>query len=91
MKEMARDKVREKHFFKECTKKCPWCEAIMSKASGCNKMTCYSCQGYFCWLCMAKIENRSDPYGHFNNCTAGPGSLFSESKDTTFNVDDKKH
>ncbi|XP_051960417.1 E3 ubiquitin-protein ligase RNF14-like [Xyrauchen texanus] len=51
-------------------KKCPCCGTNIQKVHGCNKMTCSSCQKYFCWICLGTLS-RVNPYSHFNS----PGSL----------------
>ena len=48
------------------SKKCPYCKALIQKIDGCNKMTCFRCHGYFCWLCQKRLS-KSSPYSHFNN------------------------
>lgn len=47
------------------SKPCPGCGAAIEKQSGCNKMTCYKCKCYFCWLCMQPLS-LANPYSHFN-------------------------
>lgn len=47
-------------------KQCPCCGTNIQKAHGCNKMTCSSCQKYFCWICLGALS-RVNPYSHFNN------------------------
>ncbi|PAA87718.1 hypothetical protein BOX15_Mlig018605g2, partial [Macrostomum lignano] len=44
--------------------KCPACKAYVEKISGCNKMVCFSCKAYFCWLCSTLLD-QFDPYRHF--------------------------
>eukprot|EP01113_Clastostelium_recurvatum_P019021 TRINITY_DN2242_c0_g1_i4.p1 TRINITY_DN2242_c0_g1~~TRINITY_DN2242_c0_g1_i4.p1 ORF type:complete len:611 (+),score=200.91 TRINITY_DN2242_c0_g1_i4:90-1922(+) len=41
---------------------CPLCQAPIEKNEGCNHMTCVSCKGQFCWLCLAPYNSN-----HFNN------------------------
>ncbi|RNA07733.1 E3 ubiquitin- ligase RNF14 [Brachionus plicatilis] len=48
------------------SKKCPKCTSWLQKIDGCNKMTCFKCQCYFCWLCMNMLS-KTDPYSHFND------------------------
>ena len=50
-------------------KRCPWCSVYCDKCDGCNKMTCGSCGGYFCWLCLERL-GPSNPYRHY---AYGPG------------------
>ncbi|KAK2580463.1 hypothetical protein KPH14_006205 [Odynerus spinipes] len=45
---------------------CPHCNAAIEKSDGCNKMTCWKCKTYFCWLCGRKL-NPQAPYLHFRN------------------------
>ena len=45
-------------------KRCPWCGVFCDKCDGCNKMTCGSCGGYFCWLCLERL-GVTNPYRHF--------------------------
>ncbi|PRD22728.1 UNVERIFIED_CONTAM: Rnf14 [Trichonephila clavipes] len=46
------------------SKNCPHCKACIQKDEGCNKMTCFKCGSYFCWLCGSLLKH-SDPYEHF--------------------------
>nr|NP_001123340.1 Zn-finger (RING/cysteine-rich C6HC)-7 [Ciona intestinalis]FAA00216.1 TPA: zinc finger protein [Ciona intestinalis] len=48
------------------TKPCPGCNASIEKLDGCNKMTCYKCRAYFCWICMHVLDC-ANPYRHYNN------------------------
>ncbi|XP_039270841.2 E3 ubiquitin-protein ligase RNF14-like [Styela clava] len=47
------------------SKNCPGCGAAIEKKDGCNKMTCYKCKCYFCWLCMRSLS-LANPYDHYN-------------------------
>ncbi|XP_022239186.1 E3 ubiquitin-protein ligase RNF14-like isoform X2 [Limulus polyphemus] len=51
------------------SKKCPHCNTSIEKRDGCNKMTCWKCSTYFCWLCMSRLSSTS-PYLHFNDLTS---------------------
>ena len=42
-------------------KKCPQCQIIKEKSSGCNHITCSKCNYQWCWLCNKKHE-----IGHYN-------------------------
>ena len=46
------------------SKPCPHCNASIEKTEGCNKMTCYKCGTYFCWLCRKQL-NSANPYNHY--------------------------
>lgn len=48
------------------TKPCPSCSAPTEKIDGCNKMTCFKCRTYFCWLCLRRLDP-AQPYAHFSN------------------------
>ncbi|XP_064205959.1 E3 ubiquitin-protein ligase RNF14 [Anguilla rostrata] len=50
-------------------KGCPRCGTNIQKVDGCNKMTCTSCNQYFCWLCLSLLT-RVNPYSHFNNSSS---------------------
>ena len=50
---------------KNC-KPCPKCGAKIEKTDGCNKMTCFKCGIYFCWLCRKSLSVNK-PYAHFND------------------------
>ncbi|XP_043077335.1 E3 ubiquitin-protein ligase RNF14 isoform X2 [Puntigrus tetrazona] len=53
-------------WLKDNCKQCPCCGTNIQKVHGCNKMTCSSCQKYFCWICLGALS-RVNPYSHFNN------------------------
>ncbi|XP_051734617.1 E3 ubiquitin-protein ligase RNF14 isoform X2 [Ctenopharyngodon idella] len=53
-------------WLKSNTKQCPCCGSNIEKVHGCNKMTCSSCQKYFCWICLGALS-KVNPYSHFNN------------------------
>ncbi|XP_030649701.1 E3 ubiquitin-protein ligase RNF14 [Chanos chanos] len=55
-----------REWLKENCKNCPRCGTNIQKVHGCNKMTCMSCQQYFCWICLGTLT-RVNPYSHFNN------------------------
>ncbi|XP_056330231.1 E3 ubiquitin-protein ligase RNF14-like isoform X2 [Danio aesculapii] len=59
------DTLSEDWVTKNC-KQCPICHTNIQKSDGCNKMTCFSCRGYFCWLCLTVLGG-SDPYLHFRD------------------------
>jgi len=64
------DKANEKYIEKEIEKGniklCPHCNSPVAKNSGCNAMTCTSCDGGFCWLCGEKIVDSHGLPPHFN-------------------------
>eukprot|EP00347_Sterkiella_histriomuscorum_P008068 403346497 len=37
--------------------KCPKCKTLIEKNEGCNHMTCYKCQYYFCWKCGFQVKS----------------------------------
>ena len=56
------------------TKQCPTCDNAITKNGGCNKMTCPTCNCFFCWHCGVEVEG----YDHFNSNGDSPcaGKLF---------------
>ncbi|KAK7172175.1 hypothetical protein R3I93_004472 [Phoxinus phoxinus] len=56
------------------SKPCPSCRSNIQKDLGCNKMTCVSCQQYFCWKCLV-VLHKKDPYRHFRGDTNPCNSL----------------
>ncbi|KAG9348049.1 hypothetical protein JZ751_004069 [Albula glossodonta] len=50
----------------ENTKECPKCSATIQKNGGCNKMVCYKCHCFFCWVCLI-ILPQLKPYQHFED------------------------
>lgn len=59
------DNMESERWLATNSKSCPGCGAAVEKQSGCNKMTCYKCKCYFCWLCMHRLS-LANPYSHFN-------------------------
>lgn len=53
------------NWLEENSKECPHCKAHIEKVDGCNKMTCWKCGKYFCWICMAKLSSEK-PYEHYD-------------------------
>ncbi|CAK9812758.1 E3 ubiquitin-protein ligase RNF14 [Anthophora quadrimaculata] len=53
-----------KQYLKEHAKPCPNCCTVVSKISGCNKMTCIYCKVHFCWICGIQITTKN-AYDHF--------------------------
>ncbi|CAG0914197.1 unnamed protein product [Notodromas monacha] len=49
----------------ENSKRCPRCNARIEKSGGCNKMACWKCGSFFCWLCSALLP-KDNPYAHFS-------------------------
>jgi len=47
------------------SKGCPRCQVLIEKSDGCNKMTCFRCGSFFCWLCM-KVLKAANPYTHYS-------------------------
>ena len=42
------------------TKDCPKCQTTIEKNGGCNHISCFSCKGHFCWMCLGEWTD----YGH---------------------------
>lgn len=63
-------------WIKSNTECCPKCRASIEKDHGCNKITCFSCNCHFCWLCN-EVLPRHNPYSHYHhgNSSCG-GKLF---------------
>ncbi|XP_076045038.1 E3 ubiquitin-protein ligase RNF14-like [Oratosquilla oratoria] len=53
-------------YLKDNSKNCPHCRAPVEKKDGCNKMTCFRCNAYFCWICMNLLD-KTRPYSHYDN------------------------
>lgn len=45
---------------------CPHCNASIEKNGGCNKMVCWRCSTYFCWICQVQLDPYQ-PYVHYND------------------------
>ncbi|XP_055778659.1 E3 ubiquitin-protein ligase RNF14-like isoform X3 [Salvelinus fontinalis] len=48
------------------SKECPSCRANIQKNGGCNKMACFTCGQYFCWVCLS-ILDKKNPYKHYES------------------------
>lgn len=59
------ENIESERWLASNSKACPGCGAAIEKQSGCNKMTCYKCKCYFCWLCMHSLS-LANPYSHYN-------------------------
>ena len=35
----------------DISRPCPRCKTAIEKSDGCNKMTCFNCKAYFCYIC----------------------------------------
>lgn len=64
--QMLVDEALSEEWVKNNSKNCPNCNSCIEKIDGCNKMTCWKCRTYFCWLCMTELKN-TNPYEHFSN------------------------
>ncbi|KAI4476313.1 hypothetical protein M0804_013681 [Polistes exclamans] len=60
------ENTMSENWIKVNSQNCPHCCAAIEKSDGCNKMTCYKCHTYFCWLCGLKL-NPQEPYLHYRN------------------------
>ncbi|XP_043925839.1 E3 ubiquitin-protein ligase RNF14-like [Protopterus annectens] len=47
----------------ENAKRCPNCRSPAQKDGGCNIMTCSRCGSFFCWMCLAQLNE--DRNSHF--------------------------
>ncbi|KAF4524649.1 hypothetical protein B566_EDAN013757 [Ephemera danica] len=59
------DTVLSEQWVSTNSQNCPRCNVSIEKSSGCNKMTCWKCGCFFCWLCLTKLD-LAMPYLHFN-------------------------
>ena len=76
-----RDKYLSDVYVEENAQKCPNCNTAIEKSEGCNKMTCYKCGTFFCYLCGARLP-RANPYSHYNSLQSDcNGLLFEETED----------
>ncbi|XP_052773312.1 E3 ubiquitin-protein ligase RNF14-like [Mya arenaria] len=62
-REKKLENKRSDNYILEMTKNCPLCKSPIMKTGGCNKVTCGSCSGYMCWVCVRPIRG----YDHFAN------------------------
>ncbi|CAN8006914.1 unnamed protein product [Ixodes hexagonus] len=61
------DESLSQDWMQEHSKKCPQCGVSIEKQDGCNKMTCWRCGTYFCWLCVVPLKSATNPYQHFSD------------------------
>ncbi|XP_014218734.1 E3 ubiquitin-protein ligase RNF14-like [Copidosoma floridanum] len=60
------ENVMSESWIEKNSQNCPKCNCAIEKSDGCNKMTCWKCNTYFCWICKVRILSK-DPYDHYNN------------------------
>jgi len=60
------DTVLSEKWVNSRSKPCPHCSVPIEKFEGCNKVTCFKCSTYFCWICHKQLDV-GNPYSHFNN------------------------
>lgn len=60
------ENAMSENWIKSNSQKCPKCQAAIEKSDGCNKMACWRCGTFFCWLC-SDILDRNKPYKHFQD------------------------
>ncbi|CAL8081291.1 unnamed protein product [Orchesella dallaii] len=60
------ENVLSEQWIQKESKSCPHCKVPIEKFEGCNKVTCFKCNTYFCWLCLKQLE-AGNPYFHFND------------------------
>nr|XP_037276940.1 E3 ubiquitin-protein ligase RNF14-like isoform X2 [Rhipicephalus microplus] len=65
------DESLTQDWMQENSKKCPHCSISIEKQDGCNKMTCWRCGTYFCWICMKALRSSGNPYQHFSDPSSG--------------------
>ncbi|KAL3211986.1 hypothetical protein MRX96_008242 [Rhipicephalus microplus] len=79
------DESLTQDWMQENSKKCPHCSIsievckllvsvaflYLSSKDGCNKMTCWRCGTYFCWICMKALRSSGNPYQHFSDPSSG--------------------
>lgn len=61
------DESLTQDWMQENSKKCPHCGISIEKQDGCNKMTCWRCGTYFCWICLVALKASGNPYQHFSD------------------------
>lgn len=65
------DESLTQDWMQQNSKKCPHCSISIEKQDGCNKMTCWRCGTYFCWICMKALRASGNPYQHFSDPSSG--------------------
>ena len=50
----------------DISRPCPRCKTAIEKSDGCNKMTCFNCKAYFCYIC-GDFCDPQNPYSHYQN------------------------
>ncbi len=53
-------KMMEEEVKQGTAKYCPNCDQIIQKISGCNHMTCQTCNTHFCWICLWVAKKTDD-------------------------------
>ncbi|KAL7295891.1 hypothetical protein TKK_0010935 [Trichogramma kaykai] len=60
------DTYLSEQWLRENSKDCPKCSTSIEKSDGCNKMSCWKCSCYFCWICLRILDKRF-PYAHYRD------------------------
>jgi len=58
----------------DVTKNCPGCKVPISKAFGCNVMSCPNCSHEFCWMCLKPWAEHDDEHGRCSVFENSPDS-----------------
>ena len=61
------DKLFQEYYKKYNLKKCPYCNIITKKMSGCNHIKCQYCNKDWCWLCEKIFVSTEEHYGNINS------------------------
>jgi E3 ubiquitin-protein ligase RNF14 len=64
--ELLVQQTLSEHWVTTQSKPCPHCKVPIQKFEGCNKVTCFKCATYFCWICALRLD-KQNPYLHFND------------------------
>lgn len=68
------------------SKQCPNCSARYVKGSGCDHITCPSCEAHFCDRCLYKGNTAGDVYTHmYSFCELGRGLNITNADEIEFN------
>jgi hypothetical protein len=81
-KELEQKDEKSAEYLRKHSKCCPKCGMNVQKIEGCNQMQCPKCQTYFCWLCLAIVDDGMFP-AHFQwwNISGCPNLQMHEEED----------